>query len=82
MRTMLYGKLGIKTIKSKAKITNLGNVFQFDFNLMNEDLRHKISRLMKTASFSTVKKPSDAVTSHLPKSDHNMLQPDQMDFIG
>lgn len=41
MRTTLFGKPGIKTLETEAKLTNLGEVTQFDLNLMNEDLRHK-----------------------------------------
>lgn len=41
MKTTLYGKPGIKTIDTTAKITNLGEVLQFDFALTNEDLRHR-----------------------------------------
>lgn len=41
MRTILFGKPGIKTLEVNAKLTSLGETVQFDFDLMNEDLRHK-----------------------------------------
>lgn len=41
IKTILFGKPGIKTLDTTAKFTALGDIVQFDLNLQNRDLLHR-----------------------------------------